>query len=158
MAITRTAMVDDDGSGTTGTVINNAWKQQFYDQIDAADAAVVKPPMAPLVKTTELVPLSASVNDWNPGKQAVDWWFVQPSAPGYSITGFLAEAAGRAHLITNTTANAFNLLNQHANSAGPNQILCPGRANLSVGTWQTVWLIYQSTFGMGSFWIVLKAF
>ena len=38
MAITRTPMVDDDGTGTTGTVINNAWKQQLYDQIDAADA------------------------------------------------------------------------------------------------------------------------
>ena len=39
MAITRTPMVDDDGTGTTGTVINNAWKQQFYDQIDATVAA-----------------------------------------------------------------------------------------------------------------------
>ena len=39
MAITRTPMVDDDGTGTTGTVINNAWKQQFYDQIDAAVGA-----------------------------------------------------------------------------------------------------------------------
>ncbi len=38
MAITRTPMVDDDGSGTTGTIINNAWKQQLYDQIDAANA------------------------------------------------------------------------------------------------------------------------
>ena len=36
MAITRTPMVDDDGSGTTGTIINNAWKQEMYDQIDAA--------------------------------------------------------------------------------------------------------------------------
>jgi hypothetical protein len=36
MAITRTAMTDDDGSGTTGTIINNAWKIEFYDQIDAA--------------------------------------------------------------------------------------------------------------------------
>jgi hypothetical protein len=36
MAITRTPMVDDDGTGTTGTVINNAWKQEFYDQIDAS--------------------------------------------------------------------------------------------------------------------------
>ena len=36
MTITRTAMVDDDGSGTTGTIINNAWKQEFYDQIDGA--------------------------------------------------------------------------------------------------------------------------
>lgn len=39
MAITRTAMVDDDGSGTTGTIINNAWKTELYNQIDAADAA-----------------------------------------------------------------------------------------------------------------------
>jgi len=36
MAITRTAMVDDDGSGTTGTIINNAWKTELYNQIDAA--------------------------------------------------------------------------------------------------------------------------
>jgi hypothetical protein len=35
MPITRTSMVDDDGSGTTGTIINNAWKQEFYGQIDA---------------------------------------------------------------------------------------------------------------------------
>ncbi len=34
MAITRTPMIDDDGSGTTGTIINNAWKQELYDQID----------------------------------------------------------------------------------------------------------------------------
>lgn len=35
MAISRTAMVDDDGTLTTGTIINNAWKTQLYDQIDA---------------------------------------------------------------------------------------------------------------------------
>jgi hypothetical protein len=35
MSITRTAMVDDDGSGTTGTILNNAWKQELYNQIDA---------------------------------------------------------------------------------------------------------------------------
>lgn len=34
MPITRTPMIDDDGSGTTGTIINNAWKQEFYNQID----------------------------------------------------------------------------------------------------------------------------
>jgi hypothetical protein len=37
--ITRTAMVDDDGSGTTGTILNNAWKQELYGQIDALAAA-----------------------------------------------------------------------------------------------------------------------
>lgn len=40
MPITRTPIVDDDGTGTTGTVINNAWKQEFYDQIDALAVSV----------------------------------------------------------------------------------------------------------------------
>jgi len=34
--ITRTAWTDDDGSGTSGTVINNAEKTALYDQIDGA--------------------------------------------------------------------------------------------------------------------------
>jgi len=34
--ITRTAITDDSGTGTDGTVINNAWKQELYDQIDDA--------------------------------------------------------------------------------------------------------------------------
>jgi hypothetical protein len=37
--ITRTAMQDDDGSGTTGTILNNAWKQELYGQIDGLAAA-----------------------------------------------------------------------------------------------------------------------
>jgi len=36
MAITRTPIIDDDGTGTTGTVIDNAWKTEFYNQIDTA--------------------------------------------------------------------------------------------------------------------------
>ena len=35
MPIVRTPWVDDDGSGTTGTVINNAEKHLLYNQIDA---------------------------------------------------------------------------------------------------------------------------
>lgn len=34
MPITRTIMTDDDGSGTTGTILNNAWLQTIYGQID----------------------------------------------------------------------------------------------------------------------------
>jgi len=34
MPITRTPIVDDDGTGTTGTVLDNAWKQELYNQID----------------------------------------------------------------------------------------------------------------------------
>ena len=35
MPITRTPIIDDDGSGRTGTIYNNAWKQELYGQIDA---------------------------------------------------------------------------------------------------------------------------
>ena len=47
MPITRTPMVDDDGSGTTGTILNAAWKTELYDQIDAADASITVPPPVP---------------------------------------------------------------------------------------------------------------
>ena len=43
MAITRTGMIDDDGSGTTGTILNNAWKQELYDQIDGQGMWIVPP-------------------------------------------------------------------------------------------------------------------
>ena len=41
VTITRTAWTDDDGSGTTGTVINNAAKTSLYDQIDTALALLL---------------------------------------------------------------------------------------------------------------------
>lgn len=34
MGIIRTPIIDDDGSGRTGTIINNAWKTELYNQID----------------------------------------------------------------------------------------------------------------------------
>lgn len=40
VTISRTAWTDDDGSGTTGTVINNALKTSLYDEIDAMLATV----------------------------------------------------------------------------------------------------------------------
>jgi hypothetical protein len=39
-AITRTPLVDDDGSGTTGTILNNAWQTNLYNAIDAAIAGI----------------------------------------------------------------------------------------------------------------------
>jgi hypothetical protein len=39
MPITRTPIIDDDGTGRSGTVIDNAWKQELYNQIDALSGA-----------------------------------------------------------------------------------------------------------------------
>lgn len=35
MAITRSTWIDDDGSGTTGTILNNAELQKIYNAIDS---------------------------------------------------------------------------------------------------------------------------
>jgi hypothetical protein len=42
MAVTigRTPWIDDDGTGTTGTVLNNAVKTELYNQIDTALAGI----------------------------------------------------------------------------------------------------------------------
>jgi hypothetical protein len=56
MPITRTPMVEDDGSGTTGTIINNPWKQEFYGQIDALTAGMV----APVYSTAPCVDVSGA--------------------------------------------------------------------------------------------------
>jgi len=41
VTITRTAWIDDDGTGSSGTVINNAEKTTIYNQIDAALAQLL---------------------------------------------------------------------------------------------------------------------
>lgn len=38
--LTRDADTDDDGTGTTGTVHNNAWKTAMYNRIDAVVASL----------------------------------------------------------------------------------------------------------------------
>lgn len=60
MAITRTPIVNDDGTNSTGTVWENAWKQELYDQIDGAIGADLSPAW------TNLGPLS-----WITDSQAI---------------------------------------------------------------------------------------
>jgi hypothetical protein len=76
--IIRSSMIDDDGSGTTGTVIDNAWKQELYTQIDAAAA----PPWTD-------IPFNAA----NFAGDASGTWVVEPTdvqAFGYMMVGRLA--------------------------------------------------------------------
>jgi hypothetical protein len=42
VVITRTPWIDDDGTGTTGTVLNNAMKTGLYNEIDTALAKVAQ--------------------------------------------------------------------------------------------------------------------
>lgn len=77
MPIVRTAWTDDDGTGTTGTVINNAEKTALYDQIDGA--------LAPLDSVVTMTATSGATFTSTAGKffrWAIggDWVVPPPSA------------------------------------------------------------------------------
>ena len=92
MPITRTAIQDDSGSGQDGTVIDNAWKQELYNQIDALVAGAV----APVAGT------------WTP---------IDGSGAGLTFTGTGARywkldklVVIQAHIVYPATANGANAL------------------------------------------------
>jgi hypothetical protein len=148
MAITRTNMTDDDGSGTTGTILNNAWKQELYGQIDGALARVCYGPAA---ATTLSDP---AYNNYRPsGGELRAVWTFNPTV-STAITGFVAEPDGTAHLLINTGSFPILLANAHANSAAANRLIGPGYANYSLLTWGSIWMVYSVPF---TAWILQKA-
>jgi len=94
--IVRTAMIDDDGSGEVGTVLNNAWKQEFYGQIDAAIGTSV----------VETVPPpntgSGPTNDWNVGLSGGNTLTRWAGAADITITGVVGGQAGQSWTFKNT--------------------------------------------------------
>jgi hypothetical protein len=119
MPITRTAMIDDDGSGTTGTVLNNAWKQELYDQIDAITGSIVNAPaggttlndlvvgnsgheVVRLSQFTQLTGVKQAAGNkvgnfltvYNIGSQAISVWHEYAgSTPANRFTNFIPEAS-----------------------------------------------------------------
>lgn len=91
MAITRTPIVDDDGTGTTGTVLDNAWKQQFYDQIDAVMAG----------STTSVTTVTASGGVTTPAGQ-IRWVQANPSSAEITLSGVTAGNTGDLLIVQNT--------------------------------------------------------
>ena len=75
MPITRTPMVDDDGSGTSGTVVNNNWKVELYDQIDGA------------LGPNGALPAPGAVGNLLTSTGAA--WASQPNAGGYTTGTWL---------------------------------------------------------------------
>jgi hypothetical protein len=105
VTITRTADTDDDGTGTTGTIRNNAWKTTIYNQIDTALALLL--PLAGGTLTGDLVALKVTV-----GPSAdVSALTVAPTHATYTGTALFVNTTRAAN-------SAFNLLALQANSVG----------------------------------------
>ena len=151
MPITRTPIVDDSGSGQDGTVIDNAWKQELYNQIDAF-AGKAGPPYK-LGSSLSYSFSFAALNDFYPpnGNTAVVWGL----APGQAcnITGIAAEADLTMHLLVNTAGFNLVFFNQHANSLPANRLVGPGFANYTLAPWRAVWIVYMAAY---TSWLVLS--
>jgi hypothetical protein len=138
MAITRTAMIDDDGTGTTGTVINAAWKTELYGQIDAKTVNPL------LLAPTLAVPMAlGQFDNWRPTNGASSVvWLLQPSV-ATGITGILAEADGTSHLLINGAGVNISFYNLHGSSSAGNLIICPGYgASFVLAPWYSIWVVY----------------
>jgi hypothetical protein len=85
VTIVRTDWLDDDGTGTTGTVINNAWKTELYNQIDGA-----------LAKVAQL----AGANTFT-GNQTINGTF---SVVAFGTHSFSASGSGEQALVLRNTA------------------------------------------------------
>jgi hypothetical protein len=99
--IGRTPMVDDDGTGEYGTVLNNAWKQEFYNQIDAALtsnynnalAAAVADPNLNLNVLVQQTP-TGTVNDWTVAGRTRNTVVIWDGAADGQINGIVGGVKG----------------------------------------------------------------
>lgn len=85
MAITRTPIIDDDGSGSTGTVLDNSWKQELYNQIDGAistdsGTSVTTPSGGSIDLVT--TPAQIRIARINPSSGDVTIYSASPGRPG----------------------------------------------------------------------------
>jgi hypothetical protein len=136
--ITRTPIIDDSGTGMDGTILNNAWKQEFYDQIDVLGGS-------------ELATITATgtINDYVlPNKQHV--FVIVQSAADVTLTGIAGGYDGRTVLFYVDGTGAGKLLLPHASgaSAGANVLL-----NLATSAPTPVWVRGFATYTyMGGAW------
>jgi hypothetical protein len=114
MPITRTPIVDDSGTGMDGTVLNNAWKTELYNQID--NMANTTPPVT-IVSSS----LTGTVNDWTisgrPAQSLVEW----AGAADLIVTGIAGGAAGHVITFRNTGTSTIWFAQNHGGSASGNR-------------------------------------
>jgi hypothetical protein len=140
MAITRTPMVDDDGTGTTGTIINNAWKQEFYNQIDAAAATAV------IFSTA-----TGTQHNWAPGIAGAYTLIIWDGAGDLVVTGLAGGVQGQIVTFKQnavTTTRLVSFAHFSASSADNNKLInIATSAPTPLGTYGVVSYQYD-----GSYW------
>ena len=152
--IQRTHWQDDDGTGTTGTVLNDAEKQRLYDQIDEALATVDAGQVsrAPIYHAD--LP-GGQIDDWNLGALGAHTFVVKPGGAGLTVTGIVAPALdGTVYLLTNAGGSPLTLAHYDSGSLAENRFFGPGNASYVLNAWYSVFVMYDRFYNA---WLVLKA-
>jgi len=150
MAITRTSIIDDDGTGTTGTVIDNAWKQELYNQIDAViggawlDVAFDVANFWPGVAASHV-----SMNRYTVINKTMHWTLRLANAPGPTPTGpYLYCTIPGGYTLFGTNAALGTVANAYDSGTAQTAFVTAGSASTvailknSGGNWTTAGPIY----------------
>jgi hypothetical protein len=142
------ALVDDNGTGTTGSVWNKAAiKTSILDPVDAALAAAGAYPFS--LGAGLFVPLAAGTyHNLAPGGATI--WDLNPGGP-VTITGFAAEPDGRFHFIVNSSASVITMPTKDAGSLTNNQFIGPGFGTFTLGVWKSAFVTYLGRYGA---WVI----
>jgi hypothetical protein len=150
MAITRSVWIDDDGTGTTGTILNNAELQKIYNNIDAMPTPVIGTVRYGPPATFAMA--AGAHNALRPpaGTQSV-LWLLEP-AGAVTINGILAEPDQTQHLLFNRSGYAVTITNSSGSAAVGDGIICPGLVNYALPLYGCVPVLYVAALGV---WILV---
>jgi hypothetical protein len=161
--ITRTPIVNDDGSLTVGTVFENGWKTELYNQIDAAISGSVAAPPGnvsigggfALAGSVSIAIAGGTYNSYAPANGVNKAVWVFNHTGNVTLTGLASagEPVGALHLIVNQTGYTLLFKNASASSPFADQIIGPGYADLTLGSWGSIW-VRRAELGC---WLLLKA-
>mgnify|MGYP001595776810 CR=1 FL=1 len=119
-----------------------------HDHSNASDGATLSP-AAGINFSSVITPaaLSASVNNYAPnGGDAAFLWRLNPNGGAYNITGIVAPAvAGAMHWITCLAGTSITLTHADAASSAVNRFNLPSAANIAMGGFDNVLIIYDGT-------------
>jgi hypothetical protein len=149
MPISRTwydTLVDDDGSGTTGSVWDKADVDSLLDAIDAIEGINTLAEYQTGKQSTTLASGDNNNVTLNAGTRI---WRLTGNADGTSaITGITGGADGRVLTIFNIGGFNITIKNVDASSTAANRIGCPGLSNFTLNQIDAVDLWYDSTTGL----------
>lgn len=140
--VLRSLDVDDDGSGTTGTERNAAWKTAVYDATDTANLDVLS------ITSTGTFDQTLSADGdvylrWNGGAAGVVRSFTNPSS-------------GRAFFLENVTAaQTLRVSHQDTGAAtAANRVICESTAGQWLGPGGIGFCRYDSTTSRWRFYVI----